>query len=99
MADDDRPIRTGGLADRIEVGHLGGDRDLGELTGEGSAATPLVVVDEVGAVGKDIELRAEVLVVEVGTAVDGDDRRPGPERADEQAAAGHRDEGVGHRAS
>ena len=64
-----------GRSHGIEVGHLGGDRHLGDLTGERPAPASLVVVDETDCRRQHVELGAEVLVVEVGSAVDGDHRR------------------------
>ena len=73
----------------IEVVDLGPERDvLGADALGRTAAAALVVVNEAERVGEPVELGHEVGVVEVGPAVDDDDRRAGAHISAEQRIHG-----------
>jgi len=70
----------------IEIVDLGGHRDMvGLCAREGSAAATLVVVHDAEGGTQPVNLRHEVLVVEVRTTVHYDDRQPITEIADKRA--------------
>ena len=86
MSEQRRRFEPEALTDAIEIVGLGRHRDVfGLLPRERSAAATLVVVHEMERFGQPIHLGQQVLVVEVGAAVQNHDRDAVADVADVQA--------------
>lgn len=75
----------------LEILDLGRHRDrLGLGASLGSPPAPLVVVEEAERAGENVQLGEQVAVVEVGTAMEDDHRRPVADLAMEQTPVAQR---------
>src|SRR5262245_43267138 len=82
MPEQHRGVRPKVLPHRVEVVEVGRERNvLGPDVLGGSPARALIVVDEAELILELIQLRQEVTVVEIGPAVEDDDRPSLPNRS------------------
>jgi hypothetical protein len=80
------------LSDLVDVGDIRSERHIfGSHTVGGSTASPLVVVDESVRIGKAVEFRQEITMIEIGSAMQDDDWRAFPNVPRVQLRTSHGD--------